>query len=286
MSFILNPAVIQADLAKGNYTAQDLAVIEAERERLYALLIKDKPTGDKNFYMTAGGPGSGKTTFIRHAQETSGALSKAVHADPDELIKLFQPYVDMSQRGGDTDEARKAAYAQWRWASVYLCNSIINDLASNGYDIIFGTTGTSPAVAHIYQAAHDAGYTSHTIICHAPESVRLQSANIRFRNERRFTPVEDIKQKGNVLFPQIVATHLACAHNVDILWRQRTENSPKLVASLKRGKCTVGDAGLLERFCQEIRQANPAFDWTTAVTAYAARFKTAQPARPPKGLGL
>ena len=260
MSFILDPAIIAADFAKGGYDADDRALIDAELERIYADITAGKPKGSNTFYITAGGPGAGKTTFIRHAQEGDNPLARAVHADPDELIKSFRPYTEQITREGDSDDARAAAYDRWRWASVYLCNTIVNKLAQDGYDIVLGTTGTSASVKFIYQAAHNAGYQSHLIICHASEDTRVESTQKRFVEERRFIPIEDVKKKGNEMFPAVVDVHLAHAQNIAILWREGRDAAPVLAATLDQHSITVKNQSALTAFAGEIKKHNPAFD--------------------------
>lgn len=261
MSFILDPAIIAADFAKGGYDASERALIDTELERIYADITAGKPKGSNTFYITAGGPGAGKTTFIRHTQDNpASALSRAVHADPDELIKSFRPYTEQIAREGDSDDARAAAYDRWRWASVYLCNTIVNKLAADGYDIVLGTTGTSASVKFIYQAAHNAGYQSQLIICHASEDTRIESTQKRFVEERRFIPIEDVKKKGNEMFPAVVDVHLAHAQNIAILWRQGRDSAPVVAATLDQQSMTVKNQPALTAFAAEIKKYNPAFD--------------------------
>lgn len=283
MAFILNPEIIAGDLAKGNYSAEDLALIEAEKTRLYAALTAGKqPGAHKTFYITSGGPGSGKTTLIRKAQQGGGTLARAVHVDPDEIIKSFAPYADAIAAQGDSDAARAQAYDRWRWASVYMANTIVNQLAADGYDIVLGTTGTSPSVRFIYQAAHDAGYASALIMCHAPESVRLDSGARRFEIERRFTPEADVREKGNKLFPEIVTTHFTQAQSIFLLWRPGTEKEPVLAAEAVQGVFTCRDPEALAGFINELHAFKPELNWNDTLAGYTQRFakpgKTVSPA--------
>ena len=175
MAHIIDPALVAKELEKpiemdkemrryagdlppengtvANYTLRDRWKIAKETERLYRLLTKNVPkrTDGKRFTVTAGGPGAGKTTLIRNMQKRGGALEHAVHVDPDELLKKFKPYVQAVDALGNSDAGRTVAYTYWRWASVYMANTILNRLADDGYDIALGITGTSPAVKFLYE---------------------------------------------------------------------------------------------------------------------------------------
>lgn len=262
MSHIMNPDIIAKDVQKGDYSAAEMALINAEIERIYADLTKNaKPSDKKTFYITTGGPGAGKTSLVSAAQKGDGMLSRAIHIDPDEVIKSFAPYSNAIAQAGDTDSARVAAYGKWRWASVYIANTMVNKLAADGFDIVLGTTGTSPAVGHIYDAAHRAGYGSVLLMCHANEETRLASVAKRFETERRFTPEADVKEKGNKLFPEVVALHLGKAHQAFIFWRGAVDSAPVLAAEYHGGQTVVRDMKAFSGFMAEMRVHKPEVDW-------------------------
>ncbi|MBI1214338.1 MAG: AAA family ATPase [Alphaproteobacteria bacterium] len=258
------------------YTLRDRWIITQELDRIYRLMTKDlKPREEgkpKKFYMTAGGPGAGKTVLVRAMQENGGPLSQAVHVDPDEVLKSFKPYRDMVNGMGGSDAARAMAYTYWRWASVYMANTIINKLSADGHDIVFGTTGTSPGMPKIYSAAKAAGYETHVMICHAGEGVRLDGVAQRFAQERRFTPEEDAKNKGNRMFPEMATVHFANADHVSLYWRGGNA-PPVLAAESAEGKIIVQDDAARKAFETELMLRKPDSTWAQLVDAYEKRFK-------------
>lgn len=288
MTAILNPDIIAQDLAKGGYSPTDMTVIHTETDRIYAQLTAGKTKAgedERKFYITAGGPGAGKATLVRSLNQPGNFLGNAVHMDPDELLKLFMPYVAQIAEEGDTDDARAAAYARWRWASIYMCNTLVNRLAQDGYNIILGTTGTSQSTRFLYDAVHAAGYTSCLIMCHASEEVRLASVDKRFLEERRFTPIEDVKKKGNEMFPDAVMMHFTCAQDIALFWRAAVNEAPRQLAffSAFTGDYQIHDSWFLEKFEQEIRKHIPGFTTVNATCAWKlARRKPAPTSATPQ----
>lgn len=258
------------------YQLRDKWTITRELERLYKLMTKDATpdsAGKKRFILTAGGPGSGKTSMIRQLQKIDGDCLKPVHVDPDEILKEMRPYQKLIKNLGGSDLGITAAYTYWRWASIYLANSIINKLSEDGYDILFGTTGTSPAVAKLYDSAHQAGYETSVLICHAPESVRLASAEARFKNERRFTPEADLKNKGNKMFPDALMIHFLKAAEIKVYWRATFNSDPILALETKNGKVITRNEKAKTAFIEEIQKYRPELDWNSIITAYETRFR-------------
>jgi predicted ABC-type ATPase len=263
------------------YTLRDRWMIAHEMERIYKQMTKNilphEAGRPKKFYMTAGGPGSGKTVLIRDMQAAGGPLSQAAHVDPDEILKSFRPYRHAIDSMGGSDAARAMAYTYWRWASVYMANSLINKLAEDGHDIVFGTTGTSPAITKIYAAAKAAGYETQVLMCHAPEGVRLDGVAQRFAQERRYTPEADVKDKGNKMFPEMAAVHFANADHISLYWRGGNK-PPVLAAESADGKIIVQDDAARKAFETELALRKPDSSWAQLVDAYEKRFK--KPATP------
>ena len=264
------------------YSLKDRWQIARETERLYKKLTKTLTKNtDKRFTITSGGPGSGKTTLIRKMQEKGGALENAAHVDADELLNQFKPYKNLSTQLGNTDVGRAVAYTYWRSASIYMMNTILNKLADDGYDIVLGTTGTSPAVKFVYQAAKKLGYKTDLVIVHAHEETRLDGVAKRFETERRFTPEIDVKEKGNRMFPEVVGLHFATADTIRVFWRGQA-GDPVLAAETDKGRVVTRDAAALKEFTSELQSRKADFNWQQAVTAYESRFAKPAPKNAPK----
>lgn len=232
---------------------------------------KEQP---KRFFMSAGGPGSGKTRLIRDFEKTENTIfSNAVHVDPDEFLRDFKPYVDLTESLGKSDIGYTLAYTYWRWASIYMSNSVLNKLCDDGYDIFFGTTGTSPVVAKLYDNAKKEGYQTHAVICHAPENVRLESSAERFKNERRYTPEDDLKKKGNEMFPDTVMTHFQVADGFSLYWRDALGKAPVLAAETQGQNIVIHNQKALDAFCAEISKNNPDFSWQKVKSVHTAKYK-------------
>ncbi|HYD17012.1 MAG TPA: zeta toxin family protein [Patescibacteria group bacterium] len=228
------------------YSAEQRAEIEREKDRIYAEMVAGKKQSGE-FVLTVGGPGSGKTSLVRALQKLGGPLAGYVHTDPDEeVLTRFKPYLADATTPVESDITRAVAYTYWRWASLYVNNSVLNRAVDEGFNIAMGTTATSPMIAKTYDALHDMGREVKAIIVHAPEAVRLESVAPRFKVDRRYVPEEDVKAKGNVMLPDIIDLHFAKADSIDLYWRDRTDSGPVLAATLQQGRVVVHDQTALK----------------------------------------
>ena len=241
-----------------SYTDEECAYIEAEKTRLYEVLKQGQPRNQlqkgqiKNFVLTAGGPGSGKTTLINNVYDQTLRARKdmqmsgvSIYIDPDETI--LKNMVRYQQDLGDqSPENQVAAYTKWRWASNYISHSLMNRACDDGFDIFYGTTGTSPAMLDLYDKIHAQGYEITVLVVAAPDAVRVESSHKRHAEKRdRFTPEKDVVEKGKMAYASI-ANHFLKADSLAVHWRDQVDASPVLAAVLVRGRCAVHDRAAID----------------------------------------
>mgnify|MGYP000170898873 CR=1 FL=1 len=211
MNYLLDPKIVESLLEKPielngksfHYTNEELDHIKQEANRLFNEFTAGKtprPENERRYFITAGGPGSGKSTLVEQLIEVDPVMKNAVYVDPDETIMRNMPAFkkDVSKNGVED------AYSKWRWASQYIWHSIRNRAAQEGYDIINGTTATSDLVNLEYENVLKAGYKPVTIAVCASEQVRRESVQKRYDvTGERYVPEEDIKNKGAAFFDKI-----------------------------------------------------------------------------------
>jgi len=275
------------DESQESYSDAEKEHLKSEVERLYQKQAKKLTAAfsgrnskkGKKFYITAGGPGSGKTTLLR--RKLAEGDIKGVYVDPDELLLEMTRFKSMLKADPQSDVMRVAAYTKWRWGSNYVSNAVMNRAASEGRNIALGITATSPAMPKMYENIKKAGYHITTVICHAPEDVRWQSAEKRFETERRYIPKQDFLDKGNKMFPDRVGEYFQYSDEVSLYWRDGLEKDAVLAVEAKDGKVTIHNQDALDAFLDELASHGKAVNWKKCVKSYETRFeKPAQIATP------
>lgn len=246
------------------YTIGDIDTIEDELARFIDIETEKNrvvsPGEDQIFVYTTGGPGSGKNYYLE--TKTEAAWADRCYTDPDETVmKRLKPYLDIIEAEGDTEATRVKAYTFNRWASQYINNSMLNHAAREGWNIVFGTTGTGPAMKHMLGNARNSGLVSEVHMLHAPEQVRLDSVQKRFEETRRFTPEDHVKDKGNVLFPERLPVHFEHADQFDLLWRPDMTTTVLAAKGHKDGQIEILDPSAVKEFFNEVGRAKPEISW-------------------------
>lgn len=261
MKHLIGPKIVDGLLEKTfeingekrSYTEDEVAFIKDETDRLFAEFTKGKnPTkkGNHRYFLTAGDPGSGKSTLIERLIESDPVLANAVYLDPDETIMRNMPiYQQDIDKMGVED-----AYTKWRWASQYIWHSLRNRASEEGYDIINGTTATSDLVELEYQNVIGAGYKPITIAVCASEQVRRESIEKRYKETgERYVPEKDIRDKGSAFF-QKIPLYLEYSNAVRFYFRSSLNQGAQLAVSVVGAQMTANRA-IARDFYKEL-QAN------------------------------
>lgn len=260
--------------APQHYKPDELAMIDSEVFRLYAEQAENclkLIRGRKEFTLSAGGPGAGKTMLLEHMVANDPSLQNVIFSDPDErALKLMKAYREDIEKFGSGKIGLALAYTKWRWASNYISNTIMNRACEDGHDILLGTTATSPAVSILYDNAKREGYAIRTIMVTAADDVRTESARRRFEEEgTRYTA--DTVEKG-VLFYQRMPTFFEKSDALSLYWRHAADQSAVLVADAVDGDVTIHEPGVLEIVQQDLQKTNPRLSWKNLASSYQRRF--------------
>lgn len=257
---------------KAFYSPQELFLIEQESDRLYEMLSSGCVAEARDFTLSAGGPGSGKTTFLN---DWVTMMTPSVYADPDEtVLKNMVMYLDDLNANQYGDDTLAMAYTKWRPASQYICNTIINRAAADGFNITYGTTATGPAIKDIFDAVHQAGYKTNILIFSAPEAVRLESAQLRqIQDESRSITATDLVEKGKTFYGRL-PVYFEKAMSFSLYFRAQADSASSLLAQGQNGYVSVRDEKGLAVCLADIQKHNPGFEWDTMVAAYASRFRS------------
>lgn len=263
---------IQAPDMQRAYTDEEKNAIKGSFDSVYRGLVQKaeyRHAGPRTIHMTFGSPGSGKTTLAYALAHELGAAM----IDVNEVQKMLPSYQQDKQAWGDTPTGLLAAYEAHRWEANYLANRAINRALSDGYNLVYGTTATSPAALLIYDAAEKQGLHIHTRMVVAPEDVRLQSCQQRcFGSEQSGAgdglpiPQEHVISK-NLAFPGMVAKHFAKAAEVSLYYRAATNEPAQLFAHAHGGRIVVFSQAAARQAEKEMQKYKPDFSFDTDIAA-------------------
>jgi energy-coupling factor transporter ATP-binding protein EcfA2 len=295
-SYIIDPKVVAEHLTKpydlkeawdranlhGNspesgqnfYTDKELRAVESELTRIYNELsegLKPVTSRKKKFFLSAGAPGSGKSTLLENLITKNKTFQQMVFSDPDErALKLMEVYKNDIEKFGGGLVGLTLAYTKWRWASNYISGTIMNKACEDQYDILHGTTATSPFVSLLYDNAHEENYDITTFIVCAPDDVRVKSAHKRFKVEQtRYT--HDTKEKG-AMFYERVPTLFKKTDNFKLYWRNAVNAAPVLAATGGHGKIRVMNQEALNDIEKDIKQ-HVDLSWNDLNNIYTSKLK-------------
>ena len=199
------------------YTEEEQEQIINDAAQLWSIKSKHltTPVVDAAQYIsTAGAPGSGKTTHIERYKIEQG-LDNFIYVDPDQgyLQELTGYKKDTGAIGA------VAAYTKWRDASNFIANLFLYHGIIKGYNIIHGTTATSPRVIHLYDKLKEHKYKIHIRLLFAPAHCRI--AAIEHREKKigaaNVTP-EDMIGKVNPVFERINDAYVKYANSMVVIF--------------------------------------------------------------------
>jgi predicted ABC-type ATPase len=123
--------------------------------------------------ITAGAPGSGKTTVLEQDREGENIA----YMDPDAICLKRQELTylaDIASHDG-SPESRLEAYNKWRPASNAAAHIILGNLIREKCAFDVGTTSSSPMTYKFFEFLKSQGYEIKLLHIIAPDDVRIGS---------------------------------------------------------------------------------------------------------------
>lgn len=213
------------------------------------LNIKSPPS--KRFaVITAGAPGSGKTTVLRqHLKENiSKGMNYAYVCHDDvclrNLRRTFQKDIESCDQ---STASRRAIYNKWKPASHGACHLILQNLIEDKCDFYFGTTSARPFAKFFLEFLKAQEYHIKLLHVTAPDHVRWES--VQERNKTFIHAAEpQVKEDGFLLPQQMKQVFLAYADEIEFYYRKGVEEKAKLAATWTRNISSLEPLGTLRIF--------------------------------------
>lgn len=215
------------------YSEHELAQIRADINRLYWSMIDLHPVREKWAVISAGSPGSGKTTQLKILLEAEKP-HRYVYVCPDDVsLKDLTEYRQEIAEGDGSVQARLKAYNKWRPASNASAHILLANLIREQYAFYFGTTCSSPQTGRFFEFLIKQGYHTRVIHLSANDDVRWESIVERDKIFVQSTE-QDIRDKG-VLVPQRISdTFLKYADEIEFYYRYAVKEDARLTAKWVR----------------------------------------------------
>lgn len=244
-----------------------MELVEADSPIVESICFRDavKPEGMKPIYLaTAGAPCAGKSTVLdQYIAENPDLHSYAVKVDPDRWAMLFMPNTyhghlmsaGMVANAPDFAAAQIRAYDVARPASNYLTNEVFNKAVQLGYDVVHGTTMTSPFAGDLLTKMKNAGYNTQLLIVGASDDVRTAAAENRTVNQGFYqATAEDIADKGEA-YALRMEDYFTHTDEITLFWRESATGNAVKAATYKHGQLlSVDNADAFDAFKDHYEQ--------------------------------
>jgi predicted ABC-type ATPase len=237
------------------YSREELDDLKADICDLYRTIIEQQPAKEQLAVMTAGAPGTGKTTLLKQdlaAQAKQGRVFAYVCPDDVCLKGLMRTYQkEIAERvdqclmdGGERKKCRQEAYNKWRPGSNAATHLILAHLIRQRYGFYFGTTSSAPTTAKFLEFLKTQGYTIRLLHLTSLDQVRWESIQER---DKIFvqTTEEDIREKGKLVPQRIMDTYLKFADEIEFFYRREVKEDAVLAATWKRNSNPAEGLGTL-----------------------------------------
>ncbi len=243
------------------YSEEEKRAIQKDLSVVQSVCFPENPQSKTRpiYLATAGSPGSRKTTILEKFLKTHLEYADCIYLDPDPrtLKYMVHTYISRSlsplviSESKDYLTAIKNAYEKWRFASMYICSTLLEKAFLNRYDVAHGATLTGEIVPRLLNTIKEAGYEITLLLCCAEDEFRVQA--IKYRNEvQRFyqSSHEDAVAKGK-LFPQRMESYFTYADKLHFFWSDNLETPERLAASYEEGELLIHDPLAWDCFVQK-----------------------------------
>lgn len=233
------PAAVLEDFLNGrafNYptTPEEQEIVKEDTRRLYAKTMSECSDSRAMAVITAGAPGSGKTTALEYDRAyhaVDGVM--LAYGCPDAVsLKALTRYQADIEAAGDDAEKRLNAYSASRGPSNYATHVILGNLIQEKRSFYFGSTSTGDQTWRFFKYLKEQGYHLRIIHVTAPDDVRWGSIEAR---DKKFiqTTKEDVINKAELL-PKRINDFVTYGDQIDFHYRDGVDKPTEIVAVLKK----------------------------------------------------
>jgi predicted ABC-type ATPase len=200
----------------------------------------DRPT----FYMTGGGPASGKSTMVDANPARFPSAAESVHIDPDGVKKYLPEYNRLVADG----DSRAAAFAHEE--SSYLSKRVIAESFDRDQDILFDSVGDSgiEKLSAKLDQAHAAGHRVVANYASNDLDLAIRLSEARAKKTGRRVPLDYlVDAHADVTDTFIDAVRLG-KFDEAYLWDTNIQNVPRLIGAFDGDTFEIIDLELFEDF--------------------------------------
>jgi predicted ABC-type ATPase len=208
------------------YTDSESKALQADINDLYQDILLANPVKKELAVITAGAPGSGKTTVLKRHLQIQALLGRNyAYICPDDVCLKSQRRTYVADIAGSNQsmEAKKSAYNKWRPGSNAATHLILAHLIREKFAFYFGSTSSGPATGKAFEFLKKQGYKIKLIHVSAPDDVRWSSIQERDKTFVQTTE-KDVKEKGLLLPQRINDTFLKHADEIEFYYRDAANN--------------------------------------------------------------
>lgn len=220
------------------YSNEELENLCTDINELYQNILATKPPRKGGTaIISAGAPGSGKTTKLREelAWNHKGDRYHAIIC-PEDICLPNMKRTYKKDLGENTSQAHlKKTYDKWISGAHAAAHFILAFLIKNNYDFFYGTSLSYPMTANLLKFIKLNGYSIRIIYVVAPNQLCFDSIV-----ERKKPPydisLEEIKKKAAYCALKIVDTYFQYASEVDFCCRENARSKTIVGAVWKTKK--------------------------------------------------
>src|SRR3990167_9140838 len=158
-----------------DYPVEDLRNIVKDFFNLKDKIFKDafKNQVIRQYVVTAGGPGSGKSTILENYLKENPGFA---YIDPDRSCLL---HMENTYNKYILSHTPQESYEKWRNASNFIANVLMCYALEEGYNIAHGATMTSPYSVNEFEALKGYKYNRKILHINCPDELRIDSEKTR-----------------------------------------------------------------------------------------------------------
>jgi hypothetical protein len=241
------------------YIPDELEDLKRDISDIYQFILSENPEKEGLAIMTAGAPGTGKTTLLKQHRNVKIKQGKVIaYICPDDvclqkMMRTYQKEIKEKLRYPPLNEKelkdrRQEGYNKWRPGSNGATHLILAHLIRQQFAFYFGTTSSSPTTGKFLEFLKSKDYTIQLLHLTAPDDVRWASIQERDKTFVQTTE-QDIREKGKLVPQRINDTYLKFADKIEFYYRRAVNEDAELAAiwirnqesSSKLGTLTIHD---------------------------------------------
>ncbi len=233
------------------YSQNESKNLEDDINDLFQALVPSEPK--QVAIISAGAPGSGKTTLIRQQLK---AEANYPYVCPDDVCLKGQTrtYLTDIKKNGNSFEAKKGAYTKWRPGSNGATHILLAHLIKEKRPFYYGTTCSSPMTYKFFEFLKEQGYRIKVLHVSASDDVRWGSIQER---DKMFiqTTEEDIREKGLLVPQRVQDTFLPYADEIAFYYRSSVSSDAIPTATWIRKEDGSSELSIHDNEAYEVVQA-------------------------------